>query len=136
MYKQQNNNVTYIDDLPELDEIETQGGGGMDQGGLPEQYHQVPSKYQKFIRHSHNTPLESGMAPPGYPVPNEQMMEEEGPHPAQLLRHTPTCLEIAEHVSMCPICSRFYNNDKTIYIIAIIMLSIICILLLKRVLDL
>jgi len=104
---------------------------------LPDQYHQVPSKYQKFIRHGHTTPLESGMAPPGYPVQNEQMYQEgEEEHAVHRLRHTPTCLEIAEHVSMCPICSKFYNNDKTVCIIAIIMLSIICILLLKRVLDL
>jgi hypothetical protein len=39
-------------------------------------------------------------------------------------------------VGSCPICSRFYHNDNTVYIIAIVILSIICILLLKRVLDL
>ena len=48
---------------------------------------------------------------------------------------TPTCLDVAEHIANCPICSKFYNTDKTIYIIAIIALAIICILLLKKVLD-
>ena len=48
---------------------------------------------------------------------------------------SPSCLDVAEHVSKCPICSKFYNTDKTIYIIAIITLAIICILLLKKVLD-
>jgi hypothetical protein len=48
---------------------------------------------------------------------------------------SPSCLDVAEHVSKCPICSKFYNTDKTIYIIAIITLTIICILLLKKVLD-
>lgn len=47
----------------------------------------------------------------------------------------PTCLEVADHIANCPICSKFYNNDKTIYIIAIVILAIVCILLLKRVLD-
>jgi hypothetical protein len=48
---------------------------------------------------------------------------------------SPSCLDVAEHISKCPICSKFYNTDKTIYIIAIITLAIICILLLKKVLD-
>jgi len=47
----------------------------------------------------------------------------------------PSCLDVAEHISKCPICSKFYNTDKTIYIISIITLVIICILLLKKVLD-
>mgnify|MGYP003684366771 CR=1 FL=1 len=46
-----------------------------------------------------------------------------------------SCLEISEHIKNCPICSKFYNNDNTVYIIVIVILSIICILLLKRVLD-
>lgn len=48
---------------------------------------------------------------------------------------SPSCLDVADHISKCPICSKFYNTDKTIYIIAIITLAIICILLLKKVLD-
>ena len=48
---------------------------------------------------------------------------------------TPSCLDVAEHIANCPICSKFYNTDKTIYIIAIVILSIICILLLKKVLN-
>lgn len=47
----------------------------------------------------------------------------------------PSCLEFADHVQACPLCSKFYNNDKTIYIIAIVILAIVCILLLKRVLE-
>ena len=30
---------------------------------------------------------------------------------------SPSCLDVAEHISKCPICSKFYNTDKTIYII-------------------
>ena len=48
---------------------------------------------------------------------------------------SPTCIDIANHIASCPICSKFYNNDKTIYIIAIILLALICILLLKKLLD-
>ncbi len=45
------------------------------------------------------------------------------------------CIDIARHVQNCPICSRFYNNDKTAYVIAIVVLAIVCLLLLKRVLN-
>lgn len=45
------------------------------------------------------------------------------------------CRDIATHIENCPICSRFYNNDKTAYIIAIVVLCIVCLLLLKRVLN-
>jgi hypothetical protein len=45
------------------------------------------------------------------------------------------CIEVAEHINSCPICSRFYNVDKTPYILAVVILSIVCIILLKRVLS-
>jgi len=46
------------------------------------------------------------------------------------------CVEVAEHVKECPVCSKVYDNDKTVYIVIIVVLAIICILLLKRVLEL
>jgi hypothetical protein len=45
------------------------------------------------------------------------------------------CLDVANHVKSCPICSKFYDNDKTMYIVAIIILVIICIILMKKVLE-
>ena len=45
------------------------------------------------------------------------------------------CLDVANHIKSCPICSRFYDNDKTIYVVAIIILVIICIILMKKVLE-
>ncbi len=73
--------------------------------------------------------------PHPHPPPPQEYLNQENSQP-QYSQNSPTCLEIASHVKSCPICSRFYNNDNTIYIIAIVILSIICILLLKRVLDL
>lgn len=49
--------------------------------------------------------------------------------------NTFSCLDIAEHVKMCPICTRFYRNDYSLYIILIVILAIICILLTKKVLN-
>lgn len=47
-----------------------------------------------------------------------------------------TCVEIAKHIKECPICSKFYDTDKSIYIIVIIVLAICCIVLLKKLLEL
>jgi hypothetical protein len=106
----------------------------------------------KFIRPSMNQPLqESGMRPNYIPNVGNPMVQplvqpqlipmiEEKQEDKIVLLHeklkgTPSCLEIADHISMCPICSRFYRNDSTIFVIAIVILVIICILLLKRVLN-
>jgi hypothetical protein len=45
------------------------------------------------------------------------------------------CLDVANHIKSCPICSKFYDNDKTMYVVAIIILVIICIILMKKVLE-
>jgi hypothetical protein len=58
------------------------------------------------------------------------MRSEAGKDPANF-----NCVDIAKHIQDCPICSRFYNNDRTVYIIAIVVLSIVCLLLLKRILN-
>ncbi len=46
------------------------------------------------------------------------------------------CLDVSGHIEKCPICSKLYKQDKTIMIIAIVVLAIICILLFKKVLNL
>ena len=43
------------------------------------------------------------------------------------------CLDVSSHIENCPICSKFYNTDKTIYIITIVILIIICFILLKKI---
>ena len=151
----QKRNFTYIDELPDLEDLESSGGmhGGMSRGnpmgmphtsGKPLQFAEqgppggIPEKFRKFIRSSMGpAPPESGMAP------HSQHPQEffQPPHPAKEsptrpAANSPTCLEISDHVGSCPICSRFYRNDNSIYIIAIVVLAIICILLLKRVLNL
>jgi hypothetical protein len=45
------------------------------------------------------------------------------------------CLDICNHVNSCPLCSKIYNNnDRTIYIIIILILFAICIILMKKLL--
>lgn len=45
------------------------------------------------------------------------------------------CIDVARHIQECPVCSKLYANDRTVYIVVIAVLVIICLLLLKRVLN-
>lgn len=45
------------------------------------------------------------------------------------------CLDVAAHIQKCPLCSKFYDNDRSMYWAAIVLLSIACLYLLKRVMD-
>ena len=128
----QNNNVTYIEDLPDLSELtENQ------QQSAPEN-----DKYKKFIRINQGDPLlESGMSRQPQQLHNH-FDQPEGPigmQPQQQhyydFNNSPTCIEVANHIRMCPICSKFYNNDKTLYILCIILLAIVCVILMKKVLN-
>jgi hypothetical protein len=119
----------------------------------------MAEKYSKYIRAGMQQPRpESGMSPYNQNQQYQQQQYQQQQYQQQQYQHqqeqpefftppqrkdsirpaagSPTCLEIADHVGSCPICSRFYKNDNTVYIIAIVILSIICILLLKRVLNL
>lgn len=67
-----------------------------------------------------------------------QMNNMRNMHMSQLSYIDPqdiACLEIAKHIKQCPICSKFYDNDKSIYIIIIVILSICTLILLKKVLE-
>ena len=107
-------------------------------------------RFAKYIRNNHTISEQAGMTPYTKEPQNQEKYQEkyqkenyitqnpkeEGIKTFNMPHGTPSCLDVAEHIANCPICSKFYNTDKTIYIIAIISLSIICILLLKKVLDL
>lgn len=134
-------NVTMLNELPELSDVEQNIGVGNyaqhSQHSQPGQPHptEYDAKYQKIIRQSQQIMPEAGMSLYGRPsMESYEQMNAHQPQPIYIPRD-PTCLEIANHVKECPICSKFYNNDKTIYIILIVILAIISLLLLKKVLD-
>lgn len=156
--------ITPIEMLPELEDLERGNFGGNPHqppmhGGAYGTYPgatMLPpgdaEKFARYIRGNHVMPQEAGMVPHNqapqsqYIKPQPSMNyygtpigEDEHIGKAELktfnTSNTPSCLDVAEHVANCPICSKFYSNDKTIYIIAIVVLSIIVILLLKRILD-
>ena len=45
------------------------------------------------------------------------------------------CRDVAEHISNCPVCSKLYKPNNTIYIIIIIMLVVINLLCVKKLLS-
>ncbi len=129
-----NSRVTPIESLPDIDELENNNI-------LPYEHME---KVQKMIRNSHQPPQEAGMVyyNPKKPQPQQLMnypqydMENnnnyfQDPQPQPQLN----CIDVAKHIEQCPICSKFYNKDNTIYIVLIIFLTIVTIILLKKVLD-
>jgi hypothetical protein len=157
-------NVTSIDDLMDIDEIEYQqyknnsqvlrGSSHPSYGnayGNPDIGREDPNRYNKYIRNNsfNKLPDDAGMNFSNYnnPMVNSNMinsnMIQDTPEqntmqyniPFNQNNCIPNCIQIAEHIRDCPICCKFYKNDNTVYIIVIIVLAIMCLLLLKRVLD-
>jgi len=156
------NNVTLIENLPELQDLENYENSIIP----PEQ----AMKVDKFIRRNqvsfspqsgmgsiHHSPhhldknnlqyqeysqeyspqYHSPDSPKKYHIeqyPPSRVKEEV--KTIDMPKNSPSCLDVAEHIMNCPLCSKFYHNDNTIYIITIIVLVIIVVLLLKKVLDL
>jgi hypothetical protein len=179
MNNQYDRKVTYIDELPELDDLGAYSNNQPNDNmslGMNMIPNDIAEKYQKVIRNSHVPSAESGMFyqnPPMYQqqqiipsqprqIPSQVVHQYESYQPSpnnyiQQQVHQPqqiqqqygqvienqirenysniSCLDFANHVKGCPICSKFYNTDKTPYIIAIVILSIVCLLLLRKVLN-
>lgn len=152
------NNVTLIENLPDLNDLENpiippeqemkmdkfirnnhvsfapQSGMGSIQQS-PNHLNQNNVQYQEY----------SEEYPPQYYSPESPMKYHPEQYPNRVKeefktidmpKNSPSCLDIAEHIMNCPLCSKFYHNDNTIYIITIVVLVIIVVLLLKKVLDL
>ena len=66
---------------------------------------------------------------------NQPISVEHFADPAPAAPATLNCPQVFDHIHNCPICSKFYNSDRTIYIVTIVLLSLVCIILLKRVLE-
>jgi hypothetical protein len=143
------NNVTSLEDL-DLYDIDERGAASCNSAIRPAAHNQPDENKitNKYIRPHHVQHQDSGMNAQEYPQGPPVSMEIDSvpynggspymkPSLADKVEsgHSPSCLRVADHVSECRMCSTFYNPDRTLYIIIIVVLSIICILLLKRVLD-
>ncbi len=157
-------NVTPLNELPDLEDLERGGHNPnhnpnmnfRNQGDRPSD----EEKFQKYLRNPHKPQIEAGMSNNGSigmmtdMIPSNmnqaeyyarqggnqvQQMQSQMQMPThQVERFTQpfgNCIDIARHIQDCPICSKFYSSDKTIYIIVIVILAIVTLLLLKRVLN-
>jgi len=80
------------------------------------------------------------MPPPQNQFMEDSMMYEQNQQNQMYRHHHPhsyeiNCINVADHTTNCIVCSRLYQHNTSGYIVIIILLSIICILLLKRVLN-
>lgn len=46
-----------------------------------------------------------------------------------------SCMTVSNHIKDCPICSKFYNCDNSIYIVCIVLLIMVCVILLKKIIE-
>jgi hypothetical protein len=145
-------NVTMIEDLIDLDETNHSLSSN---NILP---NDQENKYSKFIRQKHIPKYSEYQNNQEQIIPHNQQQfmnnnqEQIIPHNQQqfmnnipleyhqplynIPMHSPySCLDIAAHIDNCPICSKFYKNDKTVFIVSIVLLTIVCIILLKKVLE-
>lgn len=124
-------NVTYIDELFDVSEdyVDTQNHqnhGSIRKNNITNLQFENQNHGPSFIE---NESQYKKIPQPPPPPPTEKPMLKES--------EELNCVNICNHIKNCPVCNRLYNsNDKTIYIIIIIILGILCLLLLKRVLKL
>ncbi len=45
------------------------------------------------------------------------------------------CPSVMMHINSCPLCNKLYNPDRTLYILMIVILAVVCVILLKRAMD-
>ncbi len=45
------------------------------------------------------------------------------------------CPSVMMHINSCPLCNKLYNPDRTLYILMIVILAVVCLVLMKRVMD-
>ena len=134
-------NITMLEDLPELQDLTPQKPQYTGAQHLPTA---EVDRYKKFIRNGHIPLQESGMFPRSLQqIPEQESLLAQSPYMNEStdvrskygLSNSPSCLEVADHIANCPICSKFYNTDKTLHIVIIALLAIICIILLKKILN-
>ena len=155
------NRVTMLEDLPQLDEIESKYAHPSD-----------GDTYKKFIRNSgYTTPTESGMGVNSPMLPQKMPpMQRPNPHAGDMTRpfrnmppemssygtplssYSPyveenitehfeqgdnlSCISVSRHATNCPVCSRLYSNNLNSILLVIIIMQIIIVVILLRQLHL
>lgn len=63
--------------------------------------------------------------PPIHNIPSQNVHQECVIH----------CKDILKHIKECEICMKFYNNDKSVYIVLLMLFGLVIIILLKKVME-
>jgi len=130
--------VTFLEDLPDVGDMDDSNP----RGNLNPTQTQLS---RRFIRKSHSSiHPESGMAPPSH----ESFRTDDHDHnperetevisiaPTALSNGCqPTCQEVYYHIQSCPLCTKFYKTDNTIYLGIIFVLLLVCAVLAKKLLS-
>lgn len=135
-----NRNKTPISDLIDLDADERMGDGvrslirpidttiGMRQS--------MNGNYMPVNQYGNPGPQRSTISQMGdilEPIPVEM------PQAPKQIEYTPShlisCPNVMEHIQNCPICSKLYNQDKTLYLIVIALMGIVILILTKKILE-
>lgn len=75
---------------------------------------------------------------PGHNINHTEYTDQPPGFPPFLEAYTSplNCIDVSNHLTSCPVCSKLYNDDyKSAYIIIIALLVIVCIVLLKKIID-
>ena len=145
-------NVTFIDDLFDANSLMSDSDDYIDKDNAERESYTNQVMKRHIRKQNDNSQYLFDMnggkhSPP--PQPQQQSQLQYIPQPQYQPQYIPqhqhqhqyydhqelSCMTIANHIKECPICSKFYNCDNSIYIICIVLLIIICIILLKRIIE-
>ena len=139
------NNITRIEDLPELSDIDNSyGDSGMAGNTDPKM-----NKYiRNYTRQAYNNSMDMNNNMNNNmnlrnadPYQSQVYMEQPKVYEKEFYEPTPlpttlNCLDVCNHIKDCPLCSKFYHNDNTLFIIIIVCLLILTVILTRKVLNL
>lgn len=142
--------ITYLDDIMDLDSprIDTDLSKKVDRENLDRNAYSGPLKNKMRSHVDHRSAMNSGIPDSVQSYYNINNFEPSTPQPHyseynygpkvprnDYFNDEISCIEISRHISNCPICSKFYENDKSSYVIFIVILIVIIIILFKKVLE-
>lgn len=142
--------ITYLDDIMDLDSpyaADADLSKKVERENLDRNAYSGPLKNKMRSHVDHRMAMNSGIPDSiqsYYNINNFEPPAPEYNYGPKLFKPEPrndyfvseiSCLEISRHVTNCPICSKFYENDKSSYVIFIVILIVIIIILFKKVLE-
>ena len=86
--------------------------------------------------HHHGPPHDHHHGPPHNTMHNKESYATPIMYEMPMNHHNHSCMNISDHIQNCRICSRYYDTDKTIYLVVIVILLVIIALLIRKILNL